>query len=266
MLLEQQQSGSVIYVHGDDLISMNRSEGTTSYFHYDGQMSVRQLTAAGASVTDTYTYDAFGVLLESTGNTPNAFRYAGEQYDPNMGFYYLRARYYAQALGRFISMDSHPGTPCDPASLHKYLYAHANPVMFRDPSGNTAISEYLGTILCVAFKVACLVAYISCYLFSLLALIALTVTAVGAALGLIFFLVTGVAQALLQAVGALASGQWTKYFVKPMKDNIKLVKDMILSGLAFGPATYTALALTCKKGLLACLIYQAVFCAFTPPV
>ena len=67
-------------------------------------------------MTDTYSYDAFGVLLASTGSTPNVYLYAGEQLDPNIGFYYLRARYYAQAQGRFISTDPEEGNIFDPRS------------------------------------------------------------------------------------------------------------------------------------------------------
>lgn len=32
---------------------------------------------ATGGVTDTYTYDAFGTLIESTGATPNNYLYAG---------------------------------------------------------------------------------------------------------------------------------------------------------------------------------------------
>jgi hypothetical protein len=37
--------------------------------------------------------------------------------------------------GRFWTMDSYAGNNQDPLSLHKYLYAHANPVNLTDPSG-----------------------------------------------------------------------------------------------------------------------------------
>lgn len=37
--------------------------------------------------------------------------------------------------GIFISMDSYQGSIYDPVTLHKYLYANANPVMYTDPSG-----------------------------------------------------------------------------------------------------------------------------------
>jgi RHS repeat-associated protein len=92
-------------------------------------------------VTDTYIYDAFGNLLTKTGTTANDFLYTGEQYDINTGFYYLRARYMNPATGTFTSMDAYAGTIFDPVSLHKYLYANANPVMNRDPSGYFTLTE-----------------------------------------------------------------------------------------------------------------------------
>ena len=86
-------------------------------------------------VTDRYAYDAYGNLLEKEGDTKNEFLYTGEQYNANTGLYYLRARYMNQSTGTFISMDSYQGSIYDPVTLHKYLYANANPVMYTDPSG-----------------------------------------------------------------------------------------------------------------------------------
>jgi RHS repeat-associated protein len=56
-------------------------------------------------VTDTYDYTAFGEELAHTGTTVNPFRYVGESFDPNAGFYYLRARWYSPENGRFTSVD-----------------------------------------------------------------------------------------------------------------------------------------------------------------
>jgi RHS repeat-associated protein len=91
-------------------------------------------------VSDTYNYDAFGLLLEQTGTTENHYLYRGEQFDEELGFYYLRARYMDPNVGRFVTMDSFSGFSSDPYSLHKYLYAHANPITNSDPSGNFIIS------------------------------------------------------------------------------------------------------------------------------
>ena len=40
------------------------------------------------------------------------------------------------STGTFISMDTYEGSIYDPDTLHKYLYANGNPVMYTDPSGN----------------------------------------------------------------------------------------------------------------------------------
>jgi RHS repeat-associated protein len=139
VLEERDGAGSltVSYVYGDDLISQHRG-GSISYYHYDGQLSTRTLTNAAGDITDTYDYDAFGNLRDQVGTTENNYRYTGEQFDPNAGFYYLRARYYDQAMGRFVATDPYQGRMHEPVTLHKYLYANANPVMFNDPSGKFA--------------------------------------------------------------------------------------------------------------------------------
>jgi RHS repeat-associated protein len=61
--------------------------------------------------------------------------YRGEQYDSDLGLYYLRARYYNPATGRFLSRDPLEGSANDPASLHKYLYVGGDPVNLKDPTG-----------------------------------------------------------------------------------------------------------------------------------
>jgi len=50
-------------------------------------------SSATGAVTDTYDYNAFGNLIHSTGTTPNNYLFASEQFDPDLGLYYNRARY-----------------------------------------------------------------------------------------------------------------------------------------------------------------------------
>jgi RHS repeat-associated protein len=104
------------------------------------------LTDANGNVTDTYDYDAFGNMIARTGSTPNLYLFTGEQYDPDLGLYYLRARYQNTSTGRFWTMDSFAGLPFDPTSLHKYLYAHANPVSGSDPTGMYTLKEVMFTV------------------------------------------------------------------------------------------------------------------------
>ena len=94
VVLERTASAFVDYTYGHRLISQNRTGLGSRFYLSDGQLSTRQLVSQTGLVTDTYTYDAFGGLLASTETTTNNYRYAGEQFDPNSNFYYLRARYY----------------------------------------------------------------------------------------------------------------------------------------------------------------------------
>ena len=91
-VLDEVQSGAVTrsYAWGLQLVSETQlvaatppaSPWQTAWYGYDGHGSVRYLTDATGAVTDTYTYDAFGNLINSTGSTANNYLFAGEQYDP----------------------------------------------------------------------------------------------------------------------------------------------------------------------------------------
>ena len=99
------------------------------------------LTDSAGVITDSYSYDAYGNLMEKEGDTENDYLYVGEQYNANTGLYYLRARYMNPSTGTFTTMDSYQGNIYEPASLHKYMYANANSVMNIDPSGYCSIPE-----------------------------------------------------------------------------------------------------------------------------
>ena len=135
------------YTYGSDLISqatsVNAQPWEHRYFAYDGHGSTRELTDQTGAVTDRYDYDAFGVLTRKTGVTANSYLYCGEQFDADLGLYYLRARYLNPDSGRFWTMDGYEGRGRDPASLHKYSYAHGDPVGLTDPSGMSPLLQTL---------------------------------------------------------------------------------------------------------------------------
>jgi RHS repeat-associated protein len=139
VLEEYQPSGTVLvsYVYGKDLISQKQDTSRT-YYHVDALGSTRVLTDATGNVVSTYNYDAYGEQLNSTGSVDNKYLFAGEQLDKNLSGYYLRNRYYNSKIGRFTRRDIYEGDIYNPATLHKYLYANANPVIFTDPSGLVA--------------------------------------------------------------------------------------------------------------------------------
>ena len=131
---------TVAYTYGHDLVSQTRDN--TSYdYHYDGLGSARFLSDTTGTFTDSYDYEAFGKLLNQTGNTNNSYKFAGEQYDEELEQYYLRARYFNPTIGRFTQQDTWMGNNSDPITLHKYLYANANPVSYVDPTGNYSMVD-----------------------------------------------------------------------------------------------------------------------------
>lgn len=123
------------YTWGLSLISQRIPGTSTTFYGFDGHGSTRFLTSTNGTVTDTYTYDACGNLISSTGNTPNNFLYCCYQNDPDIGLVYDNARYLNLNTGRFWTRDSYDGNNEDPLSLHKYLYCQADPVNGTDPSG-----------------------------------------------------------------------------------------------------------------------------------
>jgi len=158
-VVEEVISGTVEreYAYGLQLIDENQvssSIWTPSFYGYDGSGNVTFLASAAGSVTDTNEYNAFGNLVSFTGTTPNVYMYRGERYDSDLGFYYLRARYYNPATGRFVSRDPEEGDSSNPATLHKYLYANGDPVNLKDPTGRGAAAETIGLDLPDLKKVA----------------------------------------------------------------------------------------------------------------
>lgn len=150
-VIEEVAAGAVqrTYTYGLQRISQEQiisSAWTSGFYGYDGMGSVRQLTNVTGAVTDSYEYDAFGNSFTISGTTPNSYLYRGEQYDSDLGLYYLRARYYNPVTGRFMSRDPYDGNNILPISLHKYLYAGGDPVNRIDPSGKDDLAEFAGEV------------------------------------------------------------------------------------------------------------------------
>jgi RHS repeat-associated protein len=67
-------------------------------------------------------------------------------WDDQLDQYYLRARWYDPVNGRFNRIDPFEGQVQDPRSLHRYLYAHCNPIRNVDPSGQFSLIEKTATL------------------------------------------------------------------------------------------------------------------------
>jgi RHS repeat-associated protein len=67
--------------------------------------------------------------------TANPHRFTGERFNSDLGLYYLRARWYNQSTGRFLTMDTYPLNAHHPIEWNRYGYVANNPVNKVDPSG-----------------------------------------------------------------------------------------------------------------------------------
>jgi RHS repeat-associated protein len=173
-LNSQPSTINTVYCYGHTLISQDRLDDVTwrtSFYGYDGHNNVRYLTDIAGNVTDTYDYDAFGNLFAQSSiyqtPTQNFYLYCGEQYDPDLGLYFLRARYVNTDTGRFWTEDAFEGKASDPTSLHKYTYCGNNPINSYDPSGNATtatlselmIAQAIGVALCQTLAVVAVATY-----------------------------------------------------------------------------------------------------------
>jgi RHS repeat-associated protein len=149
------------YVLDGDFVLAEASGGATSgvtrRYHYglarpmavtDAQGSRWLLEDALGSVSDEVgvtgavvarrAYDAWGNYRNSSAPALGevSLGYTGHQYDAETGLTYARARYYDSKLGVFLSRDSVEGDIDDAPSLHRYAYAHENPLRNTDFSGH----------------------------------------------------------------------------------------------------------------------------------
>ncbi len=107
------------------------------------QGSTTNLVKDEGTLSAAYDYSDFGETEEITGNgLDNQICYTGGIYDESTELYYLNARYYDPATGRFISQDTYRGAVDDPGQWHLYAYCANNPINYVDPSGHARRKSY----------------------------------------------------------------------------------------------------------------------------
>lgn len=111
------------------------------YHHHDTLGSVTDITSATGALQIKYDYTAFGNLTTTNVGTDlgsNRFTFTGEYKEPTTGIagYYLRARDYNPAMGRFLSPDPIRMRLTEPYES-TYTYAGNAPTWLTDPSGKS---------------------------------------------------------------------------------------------------------------------------------
>ena len=132
-----------LYFHYDstgDVIGFTRTANgaDTEYFYVKNLQGdiLKVITATGTEAA-TYTYDAWGKLLTSTGDMAeaNPIRYRGYYYDTETGLYYLQSRYYDPEISRFINPDAFASTGRGILGTNMFVYCNNEAVSLYDALG-----------------------------------------------------------------------------------------------------------------------------------
>jgi RHS repeat-associated protein len=151
---------SVTYIDGVFEHHKKLDGGTEekNHTHVDGGVDIRTGSYTG-DIADTIIYqladhlNSVSLRLNATGGiidreeyypygdsslrtfTQKRYRFTGKEKDAESGLYYYGARYYSAWTCQFLSVDAMAGgTP----HISPYAYGNCNPIMFNDPTGNSA--------------------------------------------------------------------------------------------------------------------------------
>lgn len=120
------------FFSGHQVVGFER-EGDFYYFITDGLSSVRLVVDEDGDVVASYDADEFGnsILVDENGASTDQRWVGGLGYKDEVGatgLYYMRQRWYAPELGRFLSRDALGGR-------NRYEYSYNSPVNWLDADG-----------------------------------------------------------------------------------------------------------------------------------
>ena len=145
-LVELTWGGNKLHFTYDSTGPLSVNYNGTEYFYVkNAQGDVTGLVSTSGTRVVTYTYDAWGNLLTTTGSMAttlgeqNPLRYRGYVYDTETGLYYLQSRYYNPTWGRFINADDTALLLSSPGKAHwdknVFAYCDNNPLNRVDEDG-----------------------------------------------------------------------------------------------------------------------------------
>jgi len=154
IVLERNQTGGVVNRYDRTSRGQLIHSHVHGFYHFNARGDVVQRTDATGHVLMTYQYDAFGNELNPSLANNNPFRFAGEYWDWGTETYYLRARSFNPRTGRFTQPDPfwnvrnmQGSTAAILQSGNLYVYTMNNPIMWSDPSGESALLVIGGAII-----------------------------------------------------------------------------------------------------------------------
>ncbi len=216
-LVAERTGNDITYYHYDENMSaigfsISSNSGFETYFYLKDCLGIiHSIVNSSGQIVATYEYDAFGLLLSTSGNSnilsKNHIIYKDYFYDEETGFYILGSRYYYPYSCRFISPDDVDyllANLLDYTQFNLFNYCNNNPLMLSDESGHFVLFVTLA--------------------FSLLMPVMLTVSLIAPALGTTIINTSVVAvSTAIAAIGALE----VFGVIVGVADSIKKNKDFI---------------------------------------
>ncbi len=139
--------------------SLAVNSGRVEYYHRDALGNVRVVTDENGHVIERHDYLPFGEECATGACTANPSgaggqprRFTGKERDDETGLDAFGARYYAQHVGRFTTVDpvyAWRENLLDPQRWNRYAYGRNNPLRYVDPDGRNPIA--IAIVLAAAF-------------------------------------------------------------------------------------------------------------------
>ncbi|MGY3317467.1 toxin TcdB middle/N-terminal domain-containing protein [Arthrobacter sp. TE12232] len=149
-LLRIEDGVVVLQLSDGDRIVATEEAGARVWLHTDHLGSVVLATDAAGAVAASVSYGPYGAVIAHNGVALAQGFATGEAADDGPGLVLLGARWYAPALGRFISPDSMIADVDDPLAWNLYAYCRDNPTSFVDPSGRNFWKIFAAVVATIA--------------------------------------------------------------------------------------------------------------------
>ena len=108
------------------------------YYVTNLQGDVTNVLDASGNTVASYTYNAWGKVLTSSGSMAsiNPIRYRGYYFDSDTGLYYLKSRYYDPQIARFVNADEYASSGQGILGCNMFAYCGNNPINRADVNGD----------------------------------------------------------------------------------------------------------------------------------
>ena len=131
-----------IFFNGER-VARKDSNGLVYYYFSNHLKTASVITDSSGNIRAESDYYPWGGELQLTANDSNHYKFSGKERDAETGLDYFGARYYSNALGRFMSADwAYKPSPvpyaelADPQSLNLYSFVRNVPTARFDKDGH----------------------------------------------------------------------------------------------------------------------------------